>query len=323
MPSHPVTLGGRADTNRIRRRVNRSAPSDVYPVWRGGTSVALDRTKGVEMRLEMVLSTVVVSAVAAGLAAVPSAAAAEQRATHQAKKKFAVTIKASTTELVLGDKITFKGKVTPAGKANGLVATLQKRIVGTKKWKPQDTDTINKRGKYHLSDKPTSVQARQYRVVVPAVGKLGKGHSKKVLVTVYRWQDLASVKLRDSSYFRANIDAEIDTVSYSRSLVGQTYGHTGFIDYNLARQCIELKARYGLGDDSDENATALIDVTTDGASRYSRTFALTESTAKTLSLRGAFRLRFAFTTTNPDAPDPDYQNGAQAVIASPRVLCSF
>jgi hypothetical protein len=275
------------------------------------------------MRLKIVLSTVVATAVAAGVATVPSAAAAEQRAAHQAKKKFAVTIKASTTELVLGQKVTLKGKVTPVGKAAGQVATLQQRTVGSKKWKAQDTDKINKKGKYQLSDKPTSVQAREYRVVVPAAGKIGKGHSKKVLVTVYRWQDLASVKPRDSSYFRSNTDAEIDTVSYSRSLVSYTFGHTGFIDYNLARQCIELKARYGLGDDSDENATALIDVSADGASLYSHTFALTESASKTLSLRGVFRLKFAFTASNPDSSSSEYPSGAQAVVASPKVLCSF
>lgn len=276
------------------------------------------------MRFTSVLSTMTAATVAAGLVAVAApAAAAEHRATHQGKKKFAVTLKASTTEPVLGDKVTFKGKVTPVRKAAGQVATLQQRVVGTKKWKPQGTDKINKRGKYRLADKPTSVQARQYRVVVPAVGRIGKGHSPKVLVTVYRWQDLATVNERQSAYFQANEDAEIDTVSYGRSLVGATYGHAGFIDYNLARRCIELKARYGLGDDSDENATALIDVTADGTSRYSHTFALTESASKALSLRGVFRLRFAFTTSNPDATNPEYQDGAQAVIAGPKVLCSF
>lgn len=275
------------------------------------------------MRTKIALSMLVATTVAAGMAAVPSTASAQQRATKPAKAKFGVSIKANRAELVLGEKVVLRGRVTPARRAAGQLATLQQRIVGSKKWKPQGTDKIDKKGRYRLTDEPSSVQARQYRVVVPAVGRVGKGHSKKVLVTVYRWQDLASVQVRNSAYFLTDTGAEIDTVPYARSLVGATYGHTGFVDYNLARQCIQLKARYGLGDDSDENASALIEVSGDGTTLYSKSFALTESASKALSLRGVFRLKFSFVASNPDDTDTEFPDGAQAVVARPKVLCSF
>ena len=146
------------------------------------------------MRARIVLTTAaLVSTAVLPVAAGPAGAAdsatqlpdhAVHQAAQQAKPHFVVSVNASTAELVLGSKVTIKGEVGPAKRAAGVRATLQQRAVGKKGWRSQATVKVKPNGKYRFTDKPTTMHARHYRVVVPAVGKVGQGVSKKVLVTV-------------------------------------------------------------------------------------------------------------------------------------------
>lgn len=250
---------------------------------------------------------------------VASAPAGAEQAPRKAKASFEVTIRASTTEVLIDKKVEIKGKVSP--KASGAEVVLQKQLEGKKKWKNEATDTLNKKGKYSFVDKPSTITTRKYRVVKPASKQRARGVSPKVKVTVLRWTSLYDLPKRASSGFGYDDPATINAVDYPKSLVGWRFDTTGFIDWNLERDCTTLRVRLGMDDSADVSATALIDVSTDGASRFSKTYGFTQSEAKTFSIRGAFRLKFTSTTTNP-LSEPANRGGA-AALATPEVLCSF
>ena len=101
----------------------------------------------------------------AGLAAVAAPA--------QAGVPWLVTVKADAHPGHLGQTVSFSGKVTPGGKAAGLKVVLQEKAA--RAGRASDTDKLNARGRYHLSDKPTVNTSRQYRVVMPGHGAHAKG----------------------------------------------------------------------------------------------------------------------------------------------------
>ncbi len=245
------------------------------------------------------------------------AADPQSPAAHRAGTEYVVTAEASTAELVLGEEVTIKGQVSPA--APGQKVTLQKKI-GSKPWRDEAQAVLNGRSRYTLSDRPTTANPRVYRVVIAAHGQHARGLSPKQAVTVYAWHDLHALAVRDSDRMYKTGHVTIDTVDFPRSLVGYTYGESdvqsGFIDFNLARRCIELKSTFGMDDSADTESSVQLDVVADGSTIYSRTFALLESEAKTLSIRGVFRLAFQFTNLNAGA-------NSRPAVASPQVLCSF
>ncbi|MCW2794481.1 MAG: hypothetical protein JWO76_3579 [Nocardioides sp.] len=267
----------------------------------------------------VLLSVAVAAALGATVLTAGSGAAAEGHAPRQANKAgkpYTVTAKADRAELVLGQKVTIKGKVSPA--AAGKTVLLQQKI-DDNPWKDQKTATIKKSGRYQVSDKPTTMNARKYRVVKAASNKHRKGISKPIAVGVYQWHDVYDLQERasDSMYQARTVD--INTVEFPKSLVGYVYDNdedpTGFIDYNLERQCTTLKATYGMSDDADTGSSAKIDVVGDGTQLYTGTFALLESQARTIDIRGVFRLAFQFQSLTTEHPRP--------AVGSPRVLCSF
>jgi hypothetical protein len=264
----------------------------------------------------VLLSTAV--AVALGATVLSSGAvAADGNARHAAKgKPYEVTITTNKSELVLGGKVKITGKVSPAAKGKNVI--LQQKI-GDKAWKDQGTDALNKNGRYEFTDKPTTMNARKYRVVKPATPQHKKGVSKAVAVTVLQWHDLYDLEVRQNEQMYVTRSLDINTVEYPKSLYGWIYdGSTdqdGFIDYNIERQCTTLKATYGMSDDADTGSSVKIDVVGDGSQLYTGTFSLLQSQAKTLDIRGVFRLAFEFTSLTPEHPVP--------AVGSTTVLCSF
>lgn len=236
-------------------------------------------------------------------------------ATAHRATPFDVTIKASTSELVKGKKVTFKGKVSP--KAAGQTVVLQQKFAG-KPWKATGSGTLTKRGRYEIADKPTTMNARKYRVVKPASGSHAKGISPNVAVGVFQWHNVYDLQARASRSMYRTERLSIDTVEFTKSLEGGYYAAedpTGFIDYNLERHCITLKATYGMADDADQGSSVKIDVVGDGTELYTGTFALLQSETKTLDLHGVFRLAFDYTALTDAAASP--------AVGSPEVLCSF
>jgi hypothetical protein len=271
-------------------------------------------------QLRVLLSAAVAAALGATLLTSGSGAAAvghapRQAAHKQAAKPYVVTAKADRTELVLGQKVTITGKVTPA--AAGKTVVLQQKI-GDKPWKDSGTATIKKSGKYQVSDKPTTMNARKYRVVKAASDKHRKGVSKSVAVGVYQWHDVYDLAIRANQAMYRVTTLDIDTVEFPKSLEGYVYDDTdptGFIDYNLERNCTTLKATYGMSDEADTGSSAKIDVVGDGTQLYTGTFSLLESQAKTIDIRGVFRLAFQFQSLTAEHARP--------AVGSPQVLCSF
>lgn len=270
------------------------------------------------MRTSTVLLAAATTVALTATALTTAGAADAQRTTaHRAGKAYAVTAKASTDELVLGKKVTIKGKVSPA--APGQKVLLQKKV-GSKPWHDEAQTKLNGHSKYTFSDRPSTANRRIYRVVIAAHGKHARGISPKRAVTVYAWHDLHSLAIRASDRIYKSNHVSIDTVDFPRSLLGYSNVDSdiqaGFVDFNLTRQCIELKSTFGMDDSADTDSSVQLDVVADGATIYSRSFALLESEAKTLSIRNVFRLAFQFTNLNT-AVD------SRPAVASPRVLCSF
>jgi hypothetical protein len=267
----------------------------------------------------VLLSAAVATALGATVLTSGSGAAAAghapRPAAHQAGKAYTVTAKADKTELVLGQRVNITGKVSPA--AAGKTVLLQEKI-GDKAWKDQRKGTIKKSGKYEVSDKPTSMNARKYRVVKAGTDTRRKGVSKAIAVSVFQWHDVYDLAVRANQNMYPAQTLDIDTVEFPKSLQGYGYYQTdptGFIDYNIERKCTTLKATYGMSDDADTGSSAKIDVVGDGTELYTGTFSLLQSEARTLDIRGVFRLAFQFQSLTAENAVP--------AVGSPEVLCSF
>jgi hypothetical protein len=235
-------------------------------------------------------------------------------------RAYAPTLKASTNQVVVKHKLELSGRVRPATRGGTVI--IQKRI-GDRKWSEETRTTMNGRGRFSYLDRPTTPGPRRYRAVVPAHGRHAKGVSDPVTVTVYRWVDLTTLRTRASdATIHPTEGAEIDGVTYSPAWVGARWAQDGFVDWNLDRACLTLRARYGNSDESDATATANISVVTAGDAIYTGSFGLTESERKVLDISGAFRVGFEWTSSNT-AGTPEDQRGAAAVMAEPEALCAF
>lgn len=249
------------------------------------------------------------AALAAGLAA-PTATAEPRTADRRAA--FAPTLEASSAQVVALRWFVLRGTVAPAAK--GTTVILQKKV-RNKRWVDEARLRTTGSGTFRYRDRPHVAGARTYRVVVPAAAGVGRGVSAPVTVTVYKWQSLTRLPVRDSrDTWPSGSGASIDGVPYAPVLQGVPDATQGFIDWNLGRKCLTLRSTMGNGDQSDTDAVATVTLTGDGTTLYTRSFGLTESEAGTFDLTGVFRLAFSWTS----AP-----GGAQAMLAEPEVLCSF
>ena len=243
-------------------------------------------------------------------------APAERRAAS-----FKPTLKASTAQVVAGHRLVLSGKVKPV--RAGETVVLQKRVGDKRTWVVEARLRMSKRGTFTYRDKPNAPGVRHYRVVVPKVGRVKAAASKQVKVTVYRWQrlDWKDRRTAEATYYKTK-NLTINGTEYDYALTGQAYSSEGFVDWNLGRDCLKVRARYGNSDDSDDLAVAHISMDADGESIYTKSFALTESEEKTLDITGVFRLGFHWTSTNPEGT-PQNQGGAAAVFVEPEVLCAY
>ena len=195
----------------------------------------------------------------AGLGTAATTATSEaQTAPSPAKAKYAVTATVSDTEPEKGDKVTIRGSVTPGEK--GAKVVLQKRY-GTKgEWKKTDTDTLNSKGKFKFRDKVGSVRFRQYRVLKPADGSTKAGKSNKLGVTVFGWRDLTSLNPVSSVGTGETGSVTINATAYAQSIVGNKFGNSGSIAYNINRGCKRFEGQAGLSDGSALTASGAITV---------------------------------------------------------------
>lgn len=256
-----------------------------------------------------------VVALTAGLtvSAADAAPSAERRA-----PAYKASLKVSTPKVVSGSRIVLAGKVSPALKGGTVI--LQKRVAGTSKWATEARLKTTRRSTFRYADKPNRAGVRQYRVVVPKTRKAKVGVSKAVKVTVYSWRPLDLYPARKAQFTQQG-SVTIKAHQYLHSFVSANQASSGSIDWNINPACVRLRARVGNGDQSEQNATANIVLSGDGAQLYAGSFGLTESASVSFSTRGIFRLAYTWSSSLPGSSMP--QLGAEPTFADPELLCSF
>jgi hypothetical protein len=261
----------------------------------------------------LILTGLVAAATALSMSPTPPAAGASQAAAAR-PSPFGVTATASTSELVLGKRVTISGRVTP--RAAGKTVVLKQKI-GDGRWRTEDRTTLTRRGKFTFTDRPKSMDPRRYRVVKPASRLHSRGVSEVMPVTMYRWTSVNDLRARNQDRMYQANQVTIDTTDYQRSLrswVDSNTDKTGFIDFNIARSCIKLQGTFGMEDSADVGSSVRIKVVGDGTDLYSGTFGLLESEVKKVDLHGVFRLAFTWESLAEPVP--------VAAVGSPRVLCT-
>ncbi|WGX99262.1 hypothetical protein [Nocardioides sp. L-11A] len=226
----------------------------------------------------------------------------------------AISIAAKSMQVERGKKVVVTGAV-----ANKRITrvTLQQKRVGTK-WKAQATAKVKADGSYKLKDKTTTAVTRKYRVI-SAAGP--KQKSAKVTVGVYEWRDLTKMQPRVRNGWTVEKTVSINGVAYGPAYRGWVYPTvSSLVDYNLNRDCVSLRARFGVSDASDLAGRATISVAGDDVAVYSKSFGITQSEYVTVPLGAPFRVGMSFTVENPGGL-PTTPN-VIPVVAQPEVFCT-
>ncbi|MCR1783153.1 hypothetical protein KVF89_11470 [Nocardioides carbamazepini] len=246
--------------------------------------------------------------------ATPALAATSERAAGASAAEPAISIAAKSTQVERGKKVVVTGAVTNKRVTR---VTLQQKRVGTK-WKAQATAKVKANGTYKLKDKTTTAVTRKYRVV-SAAGP--KQKSAKVTVGVYAWRDLTKVQPRVMNGWSVEKTVNVNGVAYGPAYRGWVHPTLpSLVDYNLNRECISLRARFGISDASDLAARATISVLGDDVPVYSKSFGLTQSEYVTLPLGSPFRVGLTYTVENPGGlPTPP---NTVPVVAQPEAFCT-
>lgn len=257
------------------------------------------------------LTTLAALALAAGaLAAVPAHAAPDAADRAARKPAWNVTATVKDADVIKGDTVVVRGKVTQRGDAHGRKATLQKRYPGEEAWVTQGHATVRRDGTVRFEDTISSDRNRRYRIVMPRGASHPKGKSEPVEVTVYSWRSLGTFGVVSGSTLGSSWQITMNGVDYQSSLVSWEDAAS---EYTLARSCLALKATYGVLDYSPTGSSVRWDVTGDGVDLYNADFALGESAWAKVSVEDVFRIKLAATGLS-DVAD-------QGGVGTPRVLC--
>jgi hypothetical protein len=226
---------------------------------------------------------------------------------------YKVIAKLTKADVVAGeDTVKVKGRVKP--KAAGQKVTLQQRREGRKKWVKSGTAKIKKNGTFVLKDKPSVAGVRYYRVLKPAAGGIKAGKSKELKLNVWGWDKLAYRLTGANAGVVTNVYTQFGTEGYPYSLVQQTSGTPGYVEYTLGKKCRTLRATYALTDDSATGASGAVTVSVDGVAKSTHALATGTIVADhEIDVTNAFRIRFDMNAT----PTP----AGKAAVGSPEVLC--
>ena len=230
-----------------------------------------------------------------------------------------VTIKASATEVIVGKKVVFTGKVNRS--AAGKLVVLQERANAGATWKSQGNALVHRDGQYQTSDKPTVNKRRQYRVVMPATTHHKRGVSQTVVVDVFKWTSLTTLPAVNPVDFDPEPSVSMNGVTYPSSLEAEIYHYPDSpaaqaVEYNLGHKCTRFRGTFGLSDDSVTGSQATVAATADGTPWFSHTYGLGESDPNAFTFATApLKIRFDSVSV------VDGLDGLGAV-GSPAVLCT-
>jgi hypothetical protein len=201
-----------------------------------------------------------------------------------------VTVRASSTQLKVGDKLVFTGRVGPSRASTGLQVKLQEKFKPGKPWKAQGAATVDSQGHYRLVDKPTVNTEHKYRVVMPATSHHARGLSSTVGVKVYGWGKLTSHPSvnRNGMYPVPSLD--LNGTSYPKS-VGADWTGSASVEFNLDHKCTALRGTFGVDDNSETGAQSTVTAESDGTQIYTKTLSLGQTDFKRLALASPLKLR--------------------------------
>ena len=200
------------------------------------------------------------------MAPVVTAASAPAPDARQSAVTFKVVASIDKTEVVAGeDTVRITGRVRP--KAAGQKVFLQQRRDGTSSWKKSGTARIKPSGRFVFTDGPSANHAgiRFYRVLKPAADGVKAATSRELQLDVWAWYELtdwfsagahSGVLLGGSTSFGAE--------GYYDSLVQETAGTPGYVEYTLGKKVRSLRGTYALTDDSLTGASGSVKVSVDG-----------------------------------------------------------
>jgi hypothetical protein len=242
------------------------------------------------------LAIAICAALCLSILAIPSAASA--------KGKYRVSISPSTRTLVQGNAVSFTGRVSPTAK--GKKVQLQVRYSSKGKWTKERTARISRKGTYRVTDRPTTIRQRWYRVVSPKTKKRAAGASPAVHVVIYGWQYL-------SDYTQSSAE----TIKINGTPYANSYDHDdSYSEFDLSRRCVQLTTVFGMADASDSGADAQIDFSNDGRTVYSKRFVFGQSEPVTIDVTNVLRVKFSV-----EQLADEWSTDSYGAMGSPRVLC--
>jgi hypothetical protein len=264
-------------------------------------------------RLSTLIATMVVVPMA--VAATTTAHAAPDRERKPAA--YTVTAAANTQVVTLGEGVVkIRGKVTP--RAVGKKVVLEQRLRGARTWTISSSSTIKRNGTYLLTDVPSAVGTRQYRVVKRRSGGVRKGISPIVEVRVedrvYTWLKLAQRPRGAYENIAVSSTALIGGQPYPYSFQPFTRGAPSYVEYALGGRCTALRTTYAMHDSAAEGSSSRITLAVDGVTKVDQVLVKGQVVASTTDLTGALMLRFDLFSVADPASYP--------VVAIPEVLCT-
>jgi hypothetical protein len=247
------------------------------------------------------------------MAPVVTAAPAPAPAVHKSAAAFKVIATIDKTEVVAGeDTVRITGRVRP--RAAGEKVVLQQRLDGSNRWTKSGKATIKPSGRYVLKDDPSRAGVRSYRVLKPASDGLKAATSRELRLDVWGWEHLTWRAVGANAGIAVGAYTTIGTLGYDDSLVLQTAGRTGYVEYTLGKKCRSLRATYALTDDSATGASGSVTISVDGTLVKVHPFATgTIVLGDVIDVSDAFRVRFDLVGSATPA--------GKSAVATPEVLC--
>lgn len=259
------------------------------------------------------LTTLIATMVVVPMAVAATAAAYAAPDGERYPAAYTVTATANTQDVTLGEGVVkIRGKVTP--RAAGKKIVLEQRLRGTMTWTVSSSSTIKRNGTYLLTDVPSAVGTRQYRVVKRRSDGVKKGTSPVVEVRVYTWQKLAQRPRGANENIAVSSTALIGGQPYAYSFQPFTRGAPSYVEYPLGGRCTGLRTTYAMHDSAAEGSSSRITLAVDGVIKVDQVLVKGQVVASTTDLTGALQLRYDLFSNASPASYP--------VVASPEVLCT-
>src|SRR5690349_17263958 len=221
----------------------------------------------------------------------PAADPGTRQVAHAAQT-YKVVASINTSEAVAGeDTVRVTGKVKP--KVAGQKVVLQQRPDGSNRWRKSGTAKVTSSGRFVLTDEPSRPGVRFYRVLKPGGDGVKAGTSRELQLDVWGWYSLATRQVGANSGVLVGAYTQFGAEPYYSSLVQQTAGTPGYVEYTLGRKARSLRGIYALTDDSTTGASGSVTVSVDGTAVVTHPLATgTIVEDYVIDVRNAFRVRF-------------------------------